>query len=154
VRVPDSQRLGGVGQGWGVAVATLMNERLAVGDARPPDFDEIFALARLVEFEDGPALRNAVRERLADWYVRGQALKYTKFRTMTALSRGQTPGPEASITEIVSASKQQEIASFGMDLLDMSGVVMDPELTPMKALFQEALLSSPASRIAGGPTRS
>ncbi len=151
VRVPDAQRLGAVGQGWGVAITTLMNERLAVGDVRGPDFDEIFHLARTLELEDGPAIENAaVRERLADWYVRQQGLRWTKFRTMTALSRGQTPGPEASIGKIVSAGKLQEIASFGLDLMDMGGAVMDPALAPTRAAFQEALLYAPGARIAGG----
>ncbi|MCI0548437.1 MAG: acyl-CoA dehydrogenase family protein [Candidatus Rokubacteria bacterium] len=151
VRVPDTQRLGEVGQGWRVSITTLMNERLAVGEVAGPDFDEVFALAQTLELEDGPALENAaVRERLADWYVRRQGLTYTRFRTMTALSRGQTPGPEASIAKIVSAGKLQEIASFALDLLDAGGAVMDPAIAPMRAAFQEALLYSPGARIAGG----
>ena len=151
VRVPDSQRLGNVGDGWKVSLTTLMNERLAVGDAPGPDFDDIFALARSLELDGGPAIRNpAVREKLADWYVKTVGLKYTKFRTMTALSRGQTPGPEASITKLVSASKLQEIASYGIDLVGMTGAVMDGEIAPMEAWFQEALLYAPGLRIAGG----
>jgi alkylation response protein AidB-like acyl-CoA dehydrogenase len=151
VRVPDSQRLGKVGDGWKVALTTLMNERLAVGDAPGPDFDDIFALTRSLELDDGPAIKNsAVREKLADWYVKQQGLKYTKFRTITALSRGETPGPEASIAKAVSASKLQDIASFGMDLIGMAGGVMDPEIAPMDAWFQEALLYAPGMRIAGG----
>ena len=151
VRVPDSQRLGNVGDGWKVSLTTLMNERLAVGDAPGPDFDDIFALARSLELDEGPAIRNpAVREKLADWYVKTVGLKYTKFRAMTALSRGQTPGPEASITKLVSASKLQEIASYGIDLMGMTGAVMDREIAPMEAWFQEALLYAPGLRIAGG----
>jgi alkylation response protein AidB-like acyl-CoA dehydrogenase len=151
VRIPDSQRLGAVGQGWQVSLTTLMNERLAVGDAPGPDFGEIFELARSLELEDGRALDNAaVRDKLADWYVRTQGLKYTKFRTMTALSRGETPGPEASIGKLVSASKLQEIASFGMDLLGQAGIMTDEQAMPANALFQQALLYSPALRIAGG----
>ena len=151
VRIPDRQRLGAVGAGWGVAITTLMNERLAVGDVRGPDFDEIFHLARTIELEDGPAIENAaVRERLADWYCRQQGLRWTRFRTMTALSRGQTPGPEASIGKIVSAGKLQEIASFALDLMDMGGALMDPALAPTRAAFQEALLYAPGARIAGG----
>src|SRR3546814_13978047 len=46
VRVPDSQRLGAVGEGWRVAIATLMNERLAVGPTPAPDFPAIFQLCR------------------------------------------------------------------------------------------------------------
>jgi alkylation response protein AidB-like acyl-CoA dehydrogenase len=149
--VPDRQRLGAVGHGWAVSITTLMNERLAVGDVRGPDFDEIFALARSIELEDGPAIANAaVRERLADWYVRQQGLRWTRFRTMTALSRGETPGPEASIGKTVSATKLQEIATLALDLLDMGGIVMTPELTAMRAAFQEAFLYAPGSRIAGG----
>jgi alkylation response protein AidB-like acyl-CoA dehydrogenase len=150
-RVPDHQRLGEVGGGWKVALTTLMNERLAVGDAPGPDFDDIFALARTLTIEGTPAIRDsAVRDKLADWYVKTQGLTYTKFRTMTALSRGQVPGPEASITKLVSATKLQEIAAYAIDLIGSSGAVMDPQLAPMEALFQEALLYAPALRIAGG----
>ena len=151
VRIPDSQRLGPVGAGWQVSLTTLMNERLAVGDAPGPDFSEVFGLARSLELEGGRAIDDAaVRDRLADWYVRTQGLKYTRFRTMTALSRGQTPGPEASIGKLVSASKLQEIAGFGMDLLGMAGIMTDEQAMPADALFQQALLYSPALRIAGG----
>jgi alkylation response protein AidB-like acyl-CoA dehydrogenase len=134
-----------------VSLTTLMNERLAVGDAPGPDFDDIFALSRTLSLDDGPAIKNAaVRERLADWYVKQQGLKFTKFRTITALSRGQTPGPEASITKVVSANKLQEIASYGLDLLGMAGGIMEADVAPLNAWFQEALLYSPGSRIAGG----
>jgi alkylation response protein AidB-like acyl-CoA dehydrogenase len=151
VRIPDSQRLGAVGQGWGVAITTLMNERLTSGELRGPDFEELFALARTVELEDGPAIANAaVRERLADYYVKTQGVRWSRYRTMTALSRGDTPGPENSIGKLVNAPKAQDMASFAMDLLDMGGVVTDKDFAPMRAAFQESLLSSPGSRIAAG----
>jgi alkylation response protein AidB-like acyl-CoA dehydrogenase len=151
VRIPDAQRLGGVGHGWGVAITTLMNERLTSGDYRGPDFDEIFSLARSVRLEHGPAIENpAVRERLAEYYVKSQGVRWSRFRTMTALSRGETPGPENSIGKLVNAAKGQEIASYAMDLMDMGGMVMDHDWAPMRAAFQEALLSSPGSRIAAG----
>ena len=48
-------------------------------------------LARDTELDDGPAIRNAqVRGKLADWYVQQQGLKLTRYRTLTALSKGQT----------------------------------------------------------------
>ena len=151
VRIADAQRLGQVGEGWKVSLTTLMNERLAVGDAPGPDADDIIALARDLDIGGEIAIRNAaVRERLADWYVKAQGLKLTKFRTMTALSRGETPGPEASITKLVSAGKAQEIASYGMDLMGMAGGVVEPEHAAMNAWFQQALLYAPGMRIAGG----
>ncbi len=150
VRIPDTMRVGEVGKGWRVALTTLMNERYGMREAPGPDFAEVFELARAIELEDGPALENAaVQERLAEWYVRTQGLRFTKYRTMTALSRGQTPGPESSITKLVAANKLQEIAAYGLDLLGMDGVAMGKD-QPIGGLFEEALLYSPALRIAGG----
>jgi alkylation response protein AidB-like acyl-CoA dehydrogenase len=151
VRVPDSQRLGAVGQGWKVALTTLMNERYTIGGRMGAGVEDVFELARRLEIGDGPALKNgAVRDKLADWYVASQGLKYANFRTMTALSRGETPGPEASLGKLVNASMLQTIAAFAMDLMDEGGVLCDPELAPLAAAFQQTLLTSPASRIAGG----
>jgi alkylation response protein AidB-like acyl-CoA dehydrogenase len=151
VRVPDAQRLGGVGQGWRVSLTTLMNERLAVGETPRPDVDDLLALSRSLTIDDAPAIRKAaVRERIADWYARSQGLKFTRFRTMTALSRGETPGPENSIAKLVNASKQQDIASFGLDLMGNAGLVLDDDLVEAYGMFQSGLLSSPSLRIAGG----
>ena len=125
VVIPDSQRLGEIGDGWKVAITTLMNERLAVGDADGVDANEAF-----------------------DWYCEASGLKNTKLRTMSALSRGDTPGPEASITKIVSANKLQAIGNFGMDSSDMSGMLMDEKSDFIK--FQMAWMGAAGLRIAGG----
>ena len=150
VRIPDSARVGRVGEGWKVALTTLMNERYGMRASPGPDVRELLALANGLELEDGLAIDNdAVQERIADWFVRAQGLKYTKFRTMTALSKGQTPGPEASITKLVSGSKLQEIAGFGLDLMGMAAGQQDSTM-PLDGLFEEALFYAPALRIAGG----
>ncbi len=152
VRVPDAQRLGQVGQGWRVSLTTLMNERLAVGDPARPDVDDLVALSRSLIHRRpaGDPEPGAVRERIAEWYARSQGLKFTKFRTMTALSKGETPGPENSIHKLVNASKLQDIASYGMDLMGEAGMVIDEDLVEAWGMFQSALLSSPSMRIAGG----
>ena len=151
VRVPDSQRLGKIGDGWRVSLTTLMNERLAIGERPPPAFEEIFQLAKEIELECGMAIEDGgVREKLADWYVDGRGVTLTRFRSLTALSRGQDPGPENSIGKAITGKMRQDIASFGMDLMDISGAVFDMDNTPMRAMFQDALLSAPSGRIAGG----
>ena len=149
VVIPDSQRLGEIGDGWKVAITTLMNERLAVGDADGVDANEAFELAKKHD-KDGEQLidNNAIRESIADWYCEASGLKNTKLRTMSALSRGDTPGPEASITKIVSANKLQAIGNFGMDSSDMSGMLMDEESDFIK--FQMAWMGAAGLRIAGG----
>jgi len=151
VRVPDSQRLGDVGDGWRVSLTTLMNERLAIGERPPPGFEEAFALAKEIELEDGLAIDDGgVREKLADWYVNGRGVTLTRFRSMTALSRGADPGPENSIGKAITGKMRQDIAAFGMDLMDAAGAIAEADNAPMRALFQEALLSAPSGRIAGG----
>ena len=152
VKIPDSQRLGEVGQGWQVALTTLMHERLAVGGGQGGALDvkELMALARTLELEDGPALKNAVvRERIADWYVRSAGLKYTTYRTMTALSRGQQPGPEASIAKVVVAPKLQDLSAFAMELEGEAGVLKGEDAAAHGA-FQQGWMLAPGLRIAGG----
>jgi len=149
-RVPDANRLGGVGEGWKVALTTLMNERLAVGTpSAGMDVDALLALARENELETGPAIENdAVRGRIADWYVETQGLKYTKYRSLTALSRGETPGPESSISKIVSASKLQDIGAYGMELMGPGGMMTDD--VPGAGIYQSQWFGAAGYRIAGG----
>ena len=149
VRIPDSQRLGAVGDGWRVAITTLMNERLAVGDANGADATEAFKWAQKQDDHGQPLIQNrAVRESIADWYCQASGLKNTKLRTMSALSRGDTPGPEASITKVVSANKLQAVGNFGIDSLDMAGMLKTDD-TDVHS-FHDAWLGAPGLRIAGG----
>ena len=152
LRVKDSQRLGNPGDGWKVALTTLMNERLAVGGSQGnADTDDLIELARDVTVAGEPAIRHGgVRERIADWYVQAQGLKFTKFRTLTALSKGETPGPESSISKIVAAKKMQDLGSFGMDLQDMGGVIRDRKLSPADGAYTEQWIGAAGYRIAGG----
>ena len=149
VRIPDSQRLGAIGDGWRVAITTLMNERLAVGDAKGVDATEAFEWAQGQDDHGQALIQNrAVRESIADWYCQASGLRNTKLRTMSALSKGDTPGPEASITKVVSANKLQAIGNFGIDSLDMAGM-LKTELSDVHD-FHNAWLGSAGLRIAGG----
>ena len=151
VRIPDSQRLGEEGEGWKVALTTLMNERLAVGDPPGLDFDQIFEATKELEVEDGLAIKNSeVRQKMADWYVQSRGLQYTKYRSITALSKGQTPGPELSISKLVTASKMQDVSAYALELMDSSGMVHHDQNPVLKNLFQNGYFFSAAMRIAGG----
>ena len=153
VRIPDSQRLGKVGEGWAVSMTTLMNERAAIAGGGPGllSFEGAYALASELQIDDAPATQDrAVRNQLADWYCKESGLKYTFARTQSALSRGDTPGPENSIGKLVSAKKSQEIASFCIDLMEMVGASLSPEAGPYGGQFQNAYMGSPGGRIAGG----
>ncbi len=133
-----AQRLGAVGQGWSVSLTTLMNERASIGGGgMGVGFKVAYKLAQKVMIDDKPAIEDsAVRARLANWYVEESGLKYTGYRTMTAMSRGQTPGPENSIGKAVGAPKTQDMASFCMDLLEMTGAINDPEIAEAAGILQ------------------
>ena len=151
VKIPDEQRLGSVGDGWKVALTTLMNERLAVGDASGPDFQEAFNLACGHDLNGDLAIKDgSVRDKLADWYCQSSGLKYTKYRNISALSRGETPGPQASITKIVSGNKLQEIANFGMDIMDAAGIVREESADAEQTMYQMGFFGAAGIRIAGG----
>ena len=152
VRVPVSQTLGGEGNGWTVALVTLMNERLAVGGSPGPDWREIMEYARSAAGPDGDSLLSdsAFRQRLADWYVKAEGYKLTKFRTQTALSKGETPGPEASIGKILTANQLQDITNAAIEAQDHHGIMVDPARAPMEAIFQQSYMWAPGLRIAGG----
>ncbi|NDC59910.1 MAG: hypothetical protein EBZ50_14030, partial [Alphaproteobacteria bacterium] len=124
VRIPHAQMLGAEGQGWNVALVTLMNERLAVGGSPGPDYAEMMELARRLPGGDGQTALiqdQAFRAKLADWYVRAEGYKLTKFRTQTALSKGETPGPEASIGKILTANGLQDITNSAIEAQDRDG---------------------------------
>ena len=152
LKVKDSQRVGEVGEGWRVALVTLMNERLSVGGGGTGSgHRRVFKLAGDISTLAGTALKDtALREKIAEWYVQAEGLKYTTYRTMTALSRGQTPGPESSISKIVTAGLMQEMANAALELEDQFGIISDPELAPLAGAFQTSLMAAPGLRIAGG----
>jgi alkylation response protein AidB-like acyl-CoA dehydrogenase len=133
VRIPDSQRLGNIGDGWTVALTTLMNERLAVG----------------IDIDGDAAIRHgAIRDRLANFYIDAEGLKYTRYRMWTALSRGQTPGPQSSINKVVSGRMMQDLGTLAMEVMGESALI-DGE-GPGNGAFQRQWLGAAGFRIAGG----
>ena len=159
VRVPDTNRVGAVNDGWRGALTTLMNERHSIGGggAGGPDFADLLQLAK--ETDGGTAARaiedDAVRQRLARFYIRLKGLQYTSYRTQTALSRGQTPGPESSIGKLVGAPLRQEMASFAIDLQGVAGAMSDRERAPDDGrLAADAISARPDCAWPAAPTRS
>ena len=148
VVIPDANRIGSVGQGWQVALTTLMNERAVLGTGEDGvAFKQLFDLANQLTINGRPAIDDSqVRSALANWYCQESGLRYTRYRALTALSRGETPGPEHSISKLVSASKVQDMAAFALNLLEIAGLLAYSE----QARYFDAFLNSPGYRVAGG----
>ncbi len=151
VRIPDHQRLGEVNQGWTVSLTTLMNERMSIGARVATGFPELFEFCAQLMLDDGPALDNpTVRSKLATWATRTSGLKYSSYRAISSLSKGERPGPENSIGKLVAGSMLQDIATFALELQGAAGVLTDSKQAEAAAQFQAMFLRSPSSRIAGG----
>ncbi len=152
VHIADDCRLGEVGDGWRVAITTLMNERASVGGlVSGAEIDELMELATTLEIAGGRAIDDrAVREKIADFFVTWKGIEFTGQRTLSALSQGKMPGPEASLLKLVGVRLLQEISGFGVELLGTAGITSDDQLVPQSARWQERYLSMPGLRIAGG----
>ena len=149
VWVPLSATVGKPGDGWRVALTSLMNERLSLAAAIPTGVRELIAFCRRFPLAAGPAIDDpAVRDRLATWFARASGLEYTMMRTISALSAGQQPGPENSIGKLVAGDMAQDIASFALDLQGMAGSVLLPDDADRR--FQNLLLTAASVRIGGG----
>src|ERR1700746_3281470 len=150
VKIPDSQRLGNAGDGWNVSLTTLMNERMSIGAGVSTGFPEIFEFCSSLMLEDGPAIEDrAVRSKLANWAVKASGLKYTSFRAISALSRGERPGPENSIGKLVAGSMVQDVAMYALDLQGAAGV-LSGEQAELAGKFQAMLLRARGTRVEGG----
>jgi acyl-CoA dehydrogenase len=147
VRIPDENRVGAVGDGWRVALTTLMNERASLGAGHyRPSVLPLIGLARELTLDGGPALESDdVRQRIADFHVRLRGVEHAGNRTLTALSKGAIPGPEASLGKLVIAPLGQALASYAVDLQGQAGAAIDPHFE-----FQNGFLGAPAMRLAGG----
>jgi hypothetical protein len=151
VKIPDSQRLGAVNDGWNVSLTTLMNERMSIGAGVSTGFPELFEFCNSLMLDDGPAIEDRnVRSKLANWAVKASGLKYTSYRAISSLSKGERPGPENSIGKLVAGTMLQDIATYAMDLEGAAGVLTGAAEEEARGQFQQMLLSSPSMRIAGG----
>lgn len=155
VRIPDTHRLGGVGEGWKVSLTTLMHERLAVGGkpASAPGVQEMIDLARAIELEEGNALEQShVRQKIADAYIADRGIALTRMRTISALSSGRTPGPESSISKVVVAKTMQDMGAFATDLADSAGALTGKDAPDLPHIqrFQGSYIGAAGLRIAGG----
>jgi alkylation response protein AidB-like acyl-CoA dehydrogenase len=125
VRIPDSERLGDVGDGWRGAIVTLMNERVSIGGAVAARGAGPIATA-LSLWQGRPAdRRDAVtRDRLVRLWVEAEVHRLTNTRAAAASLQG-TPGPEGSTGKLMGAELNQRIFDFCVDVMGPEGMLYD-----------------------------
>ena len=125
VRVPDARRLGDVGEGWKVANATLMNERVSIGNstAIPRESGGIGFAA--TEWRQHPELRTQdLHQRLLSLWAQAEVARLAGERLRQQMAAGE-PGPEGSAAKLTFARLNQEISAFEVEFLGPDGLVYD-----------------------------
>jgi alkylation response protein AidB-like acyl-CoA dehydrogenase len=156
VRVPESQVLGGVNNGWQVGLTTLMYERLALGFGLQVRLrialDGLVEMARHVEKSGRPTTKDPVlRQKLAQLWIETESLKYTGARAITKLLRGELPGPEASAGKMVWVDVHQRLQELAMEIEGpYSQLVGGSERAIESGIWQYSFLRSRANSIEGG----
>ncbi|MEV4235242.1 acyl-CoA dehydrogenase family protein [Nocardia sp. NPDC049737] len=151
VVIPDIERLGAVNDGWRVALTTLMNERLAVGGGGNEVGVRLEALIQHAR-ERLPGLPGdtqvLARQALGRVVVESLATRYTGYRRLTAIARGDLPGPEASAGKLSAVRTARAGADLGVRLLGPEAVY--GRTSTGEWLWPTAQASVPGTAIAGG----
>ena len=152
----DEDRVGAVGDGWKVAVTTLMNERVAIGGGVTRRGEGLIESV-MDEYRRRPG-GAATRDRVMELWVRAEVLRLTTIRSATGLAKG-TPGPEGSIGKLARTELMQDLYRCHVDMMGMEGT-LNPAGYPMRrperpgelSHPQQAFLRSRAFSIEGGTT--
>jgi alkylation response protein AidB-like acyl-CoA dehydrogenase len=158
LRIPDTERLGDVGEGWGVSLTTLMNERVSIGGQVNPRGSGVIAVA-VKEWKRKVRTNDAVaRDALLRLWIDAEVNRLTNVRASQSRRMG-TPGPEGSVGKLAMAGLNQRIMSFVMDLMGPEALLYPSGYTmerPRNAMDlsnpQKAFLRVQANSIEGGTT--
>ncbi|MEU6911676.1 acyl-CoA dehydrogenase family protein [Streptomyces olindensis] len=124
VRIPDTHRLGAVGEGWKVAQTTLNNERVAIGGMRLPREGGMIGPVSKT-WRERPELRtHDLHQRLLKLWVESEVSRLTAERLRQQLVAGQ-PGPEGAGMKLAFARLNQEISGLEVELLGEEGLLYD-----------------------------
>jgi alkylation response protein AidB-like acyl-CoA dehydrogenase len=143
--IPDENVLGGVGNGWKVAMTTLMNERAGLAfflQVRLRQLlDELLAEADRRGLLDDPV----VADRLGELHLKAEVLRLTAYRGLTAVERYGQPGPEGSLTKWMWSETNQQLTQLAAEILG-------PEALLAGGHWSYELLRARGNTIEGGTT--
>jgi len=123
VEVPVENRLGEEGEGWQVAMTTLLHERATLGFALTATLDALFG--RLLEETRGREPEPHVREALAREWIELQALRFTNYRALATYERTGVPGPEGSGVKLRWSEANQRLTKLARELRGPDGILDD-----------------------------
>jgi alkylation response protein AidB-like acyl-CoA dehydrogenase len=143
--VPDENLVGGEGNGWNVAITTLMHERAGLGAASAislrRELDELIALINERGLADDPVIRQGI----AELKIGVEALRLGALRALTQQMKVGIPGPEGSVAKWQWAMLNQKLTELAVDVLGPDALRPDSE-------WAYRFLRARANSIEGGTT--
>ncbi len=131
VRVPDSMRVGPEGEGWRVAITTLMNERVSLSGAGSLAGDAVGGspIRALID-RHRPTQDPLARQRLAQLYIESRLIRLNNQRAADKRKSGAEAGPEGSSTKLMQAEFNQRLQKLAVDLEGVGGIGWEPTGAP------------------------
>ncbi|HEX3453721.1 MAG TPA: acyl-CoA dehydrogenase family protein, partial [Gaiellaceae bacterium] len=124
VKVPVENVLGEIGQGWGVAMTTLLHERATLGFALTAMLEvnvrKLLTLARGRGVDDPVLL-----DRIAQEWIEQRALRLTNYRALTQLMKTGMPGPEGSVSKLTWSEANQRLTKLALEILGPDAQLWD-----------------------------
>ena len=143
VALDEGAVVGGVGNGWGTALTTLMFERVTIGlGSEGMGYSSTRFAAALAA--DPDARRDTeIRHRFGEIASELMAVRFTGYRTLTALQKGQIPGPEAGLAKVT-------IVKGAIQAGDLIGDVLGPDALGEESEWAYMISFLPGLKSAGG----
>jgi alkylation response protein AidB-like acyl-CoA dehydrogenase len=126
LRLEPDAVVGGVGNGWGTALTVLMYERLTIGFGSE-GFGSPTRLAETLAADPGARADADARRRLGEVITELLAVRFNGYRALTALSRGQIPGPEAGLAKVTMVNAAIAATDLGADVVGPEALAPDSD---------------------------
>jgi alkylation response protein AidB-like acyl-CoA dehydrogenase len=147
VRVPAENILGEVGAGWQVAMTTLLHERGTLGFALQAALE--VQVRKLIALARDRGADQLQRDRIAREWIEAQALRFTNYRSLSALMKTGLPGPEGSISKLVWSEANQRVTKLALEILGPDAS-LGQENAPYGGYWQYQQLRSRGNTIEAG----
>jgi alkylation response protein AidB-like acyl-CoA dehydrogenase len=151
-RIPDENIVGGEGQGWPVAITTLMHERAGLAFALQVQVHILLRELQEQIREAGLADDPVIRQRFAQLYVESQVLRLNAYRGLTATMKRGAPGPEGSLGKWQWAEVNQHLMELALEIEGPYAQFADGSDYSLGGDWQYQFLRTRANSIEGGTT--
>ena len=127
VALEENAVVGGVGNGWGTALTTLMFERVTIGLGSEGMGYNSTRFASAIAADEAARRDPEVRHRLGEVAAELLAIRFTGYRTLTALQKGQIPGPEAGLAKVTLVAGAIKAGDLMADVIGPDALEEDSE---------------------------